>query len=311
MQQGYLRACARARHCPRSRDLRVRLADSPPPHREGFRGIRRARGRPDARTPQACGAGARFSGCEARCRPDGGYPQGQLDSVARARGRCRKAAGTWRFLPDDPYYSVRTTPADLMKLVQAFYKIDELVYFTMLDKFHIPVHKRMDKFSKGMKRQVFVALAFAIKPKYLLLDEAFDGLDPIARDLFKAEIKRLVKENNSTVIISSHSLKDLEGMCDSFAILNSNKIQATGSLEEACSDLHKYQIAFKDEKDIHLFPRIYKTIEKDGRVIRLISELTLQEIETKLKDMNPVFIDELPIIFEEVFSAIVKDGGNI
>ena len=148
------------------------------------------------------------------------------------------------FLPDDPYYSTRTTPSDLMKLLETFYKIDELVYFKMLDQFQIPVHKRMDKFSKGMKRQVFVALAFGIRPKYLLLDEAFDGLDPLARELFKAEIKRLVEECGSTVIISSHSLRDLEGMCDSFAILNNNQIQATGTLEDACNGLHKYQIAF-------------------------------------------------------------------
>ena len=215
------------------------------------------------------------------------------------------------FLSDDPYYSVRTTPADLMKLVEAFYKIDELVYFKMLDTYHIPVHKRMDKFSKGMKRQVFVALAFAIKPKYLLLDEAFDGLDPLARETFKKEIKKLVEEIGSTVIISSHSLKELEGMCDSFAILNENKIQATGSLADAVGILHKYQIAFKETVDTHLFPRIYKTIERDGRVIHLISELTLPEVEEKIKSMNPVFIDELPIEFEEVFGAIVKDGGSI
>lgn len=215
------------------------------------------------------------------------------------------------FLPDDPYYTARTTPANLMKLVHSFYTIDELVYFKMLDDFHIPVHKRMDKFSKGMKRQVFVAMAFAIRPKYLLLDEAFDGLDPIARETFKTEIKKLVEETGGTVIISSHSLKDLEGMCDSFAILNQNRIQASGSLQEAIGVLHKYQIAFKEDLDIHLFPRIYKMIEKDGRVIRLISDLTLPEIESKLSKMNPVFIDELPIEFEEVFTAIVTDGGDI
>lgn len=215
------------------------------------------------------------------------------------------------FLPDDPFYTARTTPNTLMKLVNSFYKIDELQYFKMLDGFHIPVHKRMDKFSKGMKRQVFVALAFAIRPKYLLLDEAFDGLDPIARETFKVEIKKLVEETGGTVIISSHSLKDLEGMCDSFAILNQNKIQASGSLEEAIGVLHKYQIAFKEKQDIHLFPRVYKTIESDGRVIRIISELALPEIEQKLSKMSPVFIDELPIEFEEVFTAIVTDGGKI
>lgn len=215
------------------------------------------------------------------------------------------------FLSDDPFYTARTTPASLLQLMNTFYPINEVTYFETLDKFKIPIHKRMDKFSKGMKRQVFVSLAFAIRPKYMLLDEAFDGLDPIARVEFKNQIKQMVAEMGTTVIISSHSLKELEDLCDAFAILNNNTIAASGSIEEAIGILHKYQIAFKEDIDIHFFPRVYKHIEKDGRVVRLISDLNLNEIEERVKDMNPVFIDELPIEFEEVFTAIVENGGKM
>ena len=215
------------------------------------------------------------------------------------------------FLSDDPFYTARTTPASLLTLMNTFYPVNEVTYFETLDKFKIPIHKRMDKFSKGMKRQVFVSLAFAIRPKYMLLDEAFDGLDPLARVEFKNQIKDMVEKMGSTVIISSHSLKELEDLCDAFAILNNTTIAASGSIEEAIGVLHKYQIAFKEDPDIHFFPRIYKHIEKDGRVIRLVSELNLKDIEEKLKDMNPVFIDELPIEFEEVFTAIVENGGKM
>lgn len=214
------------------------------------------------------------------------------------------------FLPDDPFYTVRTTPSDLLHMMNSFYNINEVTYFEALDHFKIPIHKRMDKFSKGMKRQVFISLAFAIKPKYMLLDEAFDGLDPLARIKFKDEIKDLVSKTGATVIISSHSLKELEDLCDSFAILNNTKIVASGSIEDASKSLHKYQIAFNKEPDLHFFPRIYKTIKKDGRVIRLVCDLELKELEEKLSDLNPTFIDELPLEFEEFFTAMVENGGR-
>jgi ABC-2 type transport system ATP-binding protein len=214
------------------------------------------------------------------------------------------------FLPDDPFYTARTTPRDLLHMMNPFYNINEVTYFETLDHFKIPIQKRMDKFSKGMKRQVFISLAFAIRPKYMLLDEAFDGLDPLARIKFKEEIKDMVEKTGSTVIISSHSLKELEDLCDAFAILNNTTIVASGSIKDATKELHKYQIAFKEDVDIHFFPRIFKTIKKDGRVIRLVSDLDLKQIEEKLKDMNPVFIDELPIEFEEFFTAMVENGGR-
>ena len=89
------------------------------------------------------------------------------------------------FLPDEPYYAANTTPLSLISLYETFYELDKEVYLNYLNGFALPLKKSMHNFSKGMKRQVFIALALAIKPKYLLLDEAFDGLDPLARLTFK------------------------------------------------------------------------------------------------------------------------------
>ena len=92
------------------------------------------------------------------------------------------------FLPDEPYYGINTTPLNLIDLYQEFYDFNKQEYLNYLEIFKLPLNKKMHTFSKGMKRQVFVSLALAIKPKYLLLDEAFDGLDPLARLTFKRAI---------------------------------------------------------------------------------------------------------------------------
>ena len=137
------------------------------------------------------------------------------------------------FLPDDPYYDLNSTPASILKLYKAMYKVDEAKYNEYLDHFKINPKMKMSKFSKGMKRQTFISLALAIHPKYLVLDEAFDGLDPLARLKFKRELVDMISDYNSTVIISSHSLRELEDICDTFALLDKNHIVSSGNLSEA------------------------------------------------------------------------------
>ena len=114
------------------------------------------------------------------------------------------------FLPDDPYYDTNVTAEGLADLYRAFYEFDEAVFDGFVTEFSLEKNKPIRNFSKGMKRQVFVALALACRPKYLLLDEAFDGLDPLARLIFKRGLIELVEEKGSTVVISSHSLRELE-----------------------------------------------------------------------------------------------------
>ena len=133
------------------------------------------------------------------------------------------------FLPDEPYYTSNVSASGLADLYRAAYAFDDTVFAEYLDKFKLNAKSPIRNFSKGMKRQVFVALALAVKPKYLLLDEAFDGLDPLARLVLKKALIRMVEEDGSSVIISSHSLRELEDFCDSYG-----KIGRASCRERVC-----------------------------------------------------------------------------
>lgn len=215
------------------------------------------------------------------------------------------------FLPDEPYYDFNSTPESLVKIFEAMYGLDIDIYYKNIEHFKIPLKKKIIKFSKGMKRQVFLSIAFAIRPKYLILDEAFDGLDPFARLYFKREIVDMVSENNTTVIIASHSLRELEDICDTFAIIDKNKIAASGELFESLDKIHKYQIAFGEKIEEKDFPKIYKTFHQEERIIRIVSDLSVEELNEKIKEFNPLFIDELPINFEEMFNTVIEEGGYL
>ena len=141
------------------------------------------------------------------------------------------------FLPDEPYYERNTTPASLYELYSTFYKINKAEYWEYLNKFNLPYNSPIHNFSKGMKRQVFVSLAIAIKPKYLLLDEAFDGLDPLARLTFKKALIDFVEDKKSSVIISSI----INGFRFDIFLLNSSNgsLQTTLTIRLSCSYLIK------------------------------------------------------------------------
>ena len=215
------------------------------------------------------------------------------------------------FLPDEPYYGTNTTPRSLVEIYKTFYPLDERKYFNYLDYFKLPADKKMNNFSKGMKRQVFVSLALAIKPKYLLLDEAFDGLDPLARLACKRAIIELVEEKQTTVIISSHSLRELEDICDSYGLLDNMEISSSGDIVEATHSIHKYQVAFSEVPIFDNETLGFKKYSIDGRIAKIFTADDYETFEKKISGYKPLIIDEIAIDFEELFILEVESRGYL
>ena len=213
------------------------------------------------------------------------------------------------FLADDPFYTANVTARSLADMYQSVYEFDEAVFKEYLSKFKLNEKLPIRNFSKGMKRQVFVALALAVAPKYLLLDEAFDGLDPLARLVFKRGLTEMVKKRNSTVIISSHSLRELEDICDSYGILDHGQITCSEEIEKA--KLHKFQMAFLGEIAKEDFPFECLSFRKTGKVVQLIARGNASEIETLIKQKQPLFVEEITVDFEELFIGEVEERGYL
>ena len=213
------------------------------------------------------------------------------------------------FLPDEPYYDYNTNPSTLINLYKTYYDLDSEKYFEYLNMFKIPLKKSMHNFSKGMKRQVFISLALAIKPKYLFLDEAFDGLDPLARLAVKRAVIDLVEEVGTTIIISSHSLRELQDICDSYALIDNKSIASYGDISEEIEKFHKYQVAFENVPDKERFDIEFKTYKQDSRIIKVVVRENYEEFMEKMKKFNPLLIDEIPIDFEELFIIEVESRG--
>jgi ABC-2 type transport system ATP-binding protein len=215
------------------------------------------------------------------------------------------------FLPDEPYYAPNTTPLSLIGLYETFYDFDKDVYLKYLKKFALPLKKSMHNFSKGMKRQVFISLAIAIKPKYLFLDEAFDGLDPLARLEFKRSLIELVSDNNMTVIISSHSLRELEDICDSYGLIDNMEISSSGNINDELEKVHKYQVAFEHIVDKDDFDIDFISYQQDKRIIKVVVNEEIEEFTKKIEKYKPLIIDEIQIDFEELFIIQVESRGYL
>ncbi len=215
------------------------------------------------------------------------------------------------FLPDEPFYTSNVNAEGLADMYRAVYDLNIEVFRERLKSFALDPKKPIRNFSKGMKRQVFVALALAIAPKYLLLDEAFDGLDPLARLTFKKCIVELVEEKGTTVIISSHSLRELEDICDSYGILDHGIITCSGELENDLNKVHKFQAAFGREVKAEELGFACMAFEQTGKVARFITKESTEEVLQKLSKLDPIFVEEIEVDFEEMFIGEVQARGYL
>ena len=210
------------------------------------------------------------------------------------------------FLPDDPYYASGTTIAKLIDLYRTFYPFDRALFDKYASIFGLQLLTPIRNFSKGMKRQAFAALALACRPRYLLLDEAFDGLDPLAR----LELKRgLIEQEDCTVLISSHSLRELEDICSGFALLDGGTIADAGDIHDALGKVHKFQFALEREVRREDIPFECLSFEAEGRVAKIIVRGEPEYIMRMLEALHPLFVEEIAVDFEELFLCEVQKRG--
>ena len=237
-------------------------------------------------------------------RPDEGTVEYDGENIA---GNAKKRKELF-FLPDEPYYTAGTTVEKLVALYKSFYAFDDELFARYESLFSLERRTPIRNFSKGMKRQAFAALALACRPKYLLLDEAFDGLDPLAR----LELKRgIISLEGTTAVISSHSLRELEDICSGFALLDGGAVADAGDLSETLAQVHKFQAAFDEPVPRERFPFECLSFESEGRVVRFVVRGEREEIVSALKALSPIFVEEIKVDFEELFLCEVRSRGYL
>ena len=217
------------------------------------------------------------------------------------------------FLPDDPYYTTYTAGKNLFDMYSVFYpKMERSVFEQYMNEFALDPKKPIRNFSKGMRRQLYIALALSVKPKYLLLDEAFDGLDPLARLSFKRAINTLVEENGTSVIISSHSLRELEDFCDCYALIDKMTVASSGDIAERVERFCKFQLAFVDDISETAFDGLpIVSLEQSGRFFRIVLEGRDDDMRARLDALCPAVIEQMHMDFEEMFIHEVEKRGYL
>ena len=206
------------------------------------------------------------------------------------------------FVADEAYYPVGSTLGSIASLYESMYDFDSALFKTYCEMFELNPKTPMANYSKGMRRRASIILALCTHPKLLLLDEAYDGLEPLARLQFKRILAQRLEEEEITVVISSHNLRELEDICDSFGILENGTIQRHGDLLESKGAINKYQMAFETELSKEDFKGLdILRFEKEGRVIQMVVRGEEDAVMNVLQEHHPLFTDILPVTFEEMF----------
>lgn len=214
------------------------------------------------------------------------------------------------YVSDDAYFPIAASIRSMRLFYESLYDFDAEAFEKYLKIFELDSSAPISSFSKGMKRKASLLFALSIRPKLLLLDEAYDGLEPIARLRFKRVLTDLTMDEKLSVIIASHNLKELEDICDSFGILNGGRLLDYGDLNESRENICKYQLAFTDKIDRSLFQNFdVLHYEQEGQVCKVIIRGEPEKVRVQLENLHPVLINILPVSFEELFIYEVENGG--
>lgn len=217
------------------------------------------------------------------------------------------------FLPDTPYFLANYTIMQMAGFYSHIYSDwNQERFYQLQEVFPIPFQNKIHKLSKGMQRQVAFWLALSTMPEVLILDEPFDGLDPVMRKNVKQLLIQDVSERKMTILISSHNLREIEDLADHVGILHKGELIIQKDLDDLKADVHKVQIAFKNKIPYGIYRGVQVlNKERRGAVIVCIVKGKKSEIESHFNQFQPEIFDMLPLTLEEIFIYEMGDIGYV
>jgi len=241
-------------------------------------------------------------------RPDGG--EVLLDGESPWENAGVKAK--LRFVPDDPWFPAQNSTLELGKLLSRFYPGWDEDFFQRLCKmFPLDEKAKYRALSKGNRRQAALILALASRPDFLLLDEVFDGLDPVVRKLVKRILADEVADRRLTIVIASHNLRELEDFCDTLALLHKGGVVLEEELDDMRLGLHRVQAVFRDMPELSALKEklCITSWERSGSLFSFVARGNEKEILEALDSFSPEFREAVPLSLEEVFISEMEAAG--
>ena len=207
------------------------------------------------------------------------------------------------YIPDEIFFFPSASLEEMRKYYKGFYpKFDDELFNRLYDVFQLPKKGQIRRFSKGMQKQAAFHLSICTRPDVLILDEPVDGLDPVMRRQVMSLILSDVAQRETTVLISSHNLRELEDICDHVGIMDKGQMLLEKSLASMQGNTVKLQMVGDVPEGLEILHT-----SSSGRLKTLVVRGTTQEIQAKVSACNPTYFDILPLSLEEIF--IYELGG--
>ena len=213
-------------------------------------------------------------------------------------------------IPDDWFYFPSATIADMMRFYRGFYPAFDMArYEKFKTVFELPEKAAIRRLSKGMQKQAAFWLTMCCRPRYLVLDEPVDGLDPVMRRQVWSLMMGDVEENGTTVLVSSHNLRELEDVCDHVGIMSRGRVLLERSLSDLQENIVKIQAVWP-AGETPVLPREFTVLHTSnvGRVYTYIIRGSAAETAKRLEQYRPLMLEALPLSLEEIF--IYELGGE-
>lgn len=216
------------------------------------------------------------------------------------------------FVNDETVQFMSFTLSELKEYYKVYYPgFSEELFEKLRKSVNLPLKKKLSTFSKGMKRQAIVIVGLSCQTEYLLLDEAFDGLDPAMRMIVKNMLFDSILDRQLTVVISSHNLREISEICDTAGMMYEGKIVFCREID-GVDNVHKLQVAFKEEytKDDFVNAGLdVLSFKKNKSVYEIIIDGEINEITKKINTFSPIVFDSVSLTLEEIFLYEMESKG--
>ena len=207
------------------------------------------------------------------------------------------------YIPDDIFYFQTASLEDMRKFYRKMYpQFDDILFEKLYEVFQLPRKGQIRRFSKGMQKQAAFHLTICTRPDVMILDEPVDGLDPVMRRQVWSLMLSDVAQRGTTVLVSSHNLRELEDICDHVGIMDKGKLLLERNLADMQGAIHKIQMVGDTPEGLEILHE-----SSNGRLKTLVVRGDAEEISAIVSAASPAFFDMLPLSLEEIF--IYELGG--